>query len=152
MTFGINDSSLTWTLPAIEFSNWMCAREYWRRTRSIGAKNIWRAGRFPKVLAVHFKAFTFTRFNWYRVDFTISFQELSREDNEFILHLILSDEAHFYFNGFVNKQNCRIWSTKNSKFVHHIKLHLLKCTIWCDVTSKEIIIEIFENDNSSDLR
>ena len=28
-------------------------------------------------------------------------------------NLVMSDEAHFYLNGAVNKQNCRIWGEKN---------------------------------------
>ncbi|GFW36695.1 putative LOC100569746 [Trichonephila clavipes] len=27
--------------------------------------------------------------------------------------LLFSDEAHFWLNGYVNKQNCRIWSEAN---------------------------------------
>ena len=27
--------------------------------------------------------------------------------------IIVSDEAHFDFGGYVNKQNCRIWGTEN---------------------------------------
>ena len=27
--------------------------------------------------------------------------------------IIFSDEAHFDFGGYVNKQNCRIWGTEN---------------------------------------
>ena len=28
--------------------------------------------------------------------------------------IIFSDEAHFDVDGYVNKQNCRIWGTENS--------------------------------------
>jgi hypothetical protein len=27
--------------------------------------------------------------------------------------VMMSDEAHFHLNGFVNKQNCPFWATKN---------------------------------------
>jgi hypothetical protein len=46
-----------------------------------------------------------------RLNYAIRIQELARENNEFIHELIMSDEAHFHLNGFVNKQNCRFWST-----------------------------------------
>jgi len=29
------------------------------------------------------------------------------------LKIIFSDEAHFHFDGYVNKQNCRIWESEN---------------------------------------
>ena len=34
-------------------------------------------------------------------------------DENFISHLIMSDEAHFHMNECVNKQNYRFWSNKN---------------------------------------
>lgn len=40
-------------------------------------------------------------------------------DDEFKRKIIISDEAHFQFNGFVNNQNCRIiFSSENTKLVH----------------------------------
>ncbi|GFW28953.1 uncharacterized protein TNCV_202761 [Trichonephila clavipes] len=32
---------------------------------------------------------------------------------EFHKRILFSDEAHFWLNGYVNKQNCRIWSEAN---------------------------------------
>ncbi|GFW62517.1 tc3a_0 protein [Trichonephila clavipes] len=32
---------------------------------------------------------------------------------DFHKRILFSDEAHFWFNGYVNKQNCRIWSEAN---------------------------------------
>jgi hypothetical protein len=29
--------------------------------------------------------------------------------------VMMSDEAHFHLNGFVNKQNCRFWSAENPR-------------------------------------
>lgn len=43
--------------------------------------------------------------------------------------MIISDEAHFHLNGFINKQNCRIWSTKNPRVNHQHELHPLKCIV-----------------------
>jgi hypothetical protein len=34
--------------------------------------------------------------------------EMQATDDDFCNKIILSDEAHFYLNGYVNKQNCRI--------------------------------------------
>lgn len=38
-----------------------------------------------------------------------------REDNGFIHNMIMSDEAHYHLNGFINKQNCKSWSTVNPR-------------------------------------
>ncbi|GFT11581.1 hypothetical protein TNCV_4356201 [Trichonephila clavipes] len=32
---------------------------------------------------------------------------------DFHKRILFSDEAHFWLNGYVNKQNCRIWSETN---------------------------------------
>ncbi|GFX35583.1 uncharacterized protein TNCV_103901 [Trichonephila clavipes] len=33
---------------------------------------------------------------------------------DFPKQILLSDELHFWLNGYVNKQNCRIWSTNKT--------------------------------------
>ncbi|GFU11627.1 tc3a_0 protein [Trichonephila clavipes] len=49
---------------------------------------------------------------------------------DFHKRVLLSNEAHFWLNGYVNKQNCRIWSEANQV---HVKtpLHPEKLTVWC---------------------
>lgn len=40
---------------------------------------------------------------------------------------IFSDEDHVHLNGYVNKQNCRIWSEEN---IHeYVKSYTLECDI-----------------------
>lgn len=34
-------------------------------------------------------------------------------DTDFSRKIILSDEAHFYLDGFVNRQNGRVWGSEN---------------------------------------
>ncbi|GFW84336.1 uncharacterized protein TNCV_1132051 [Trichonephila clavipes] len=36
---------------------------------------------------------------------------------DFHKRILFSDEAHFWLNGYVNKQNCRIWSEANPQIV-----------------------------------
>ncbi|GFX40834.1 uncharacterized protein TNCV_3760551 [Trichonephila clavipes] len=36
---------------------------------------------------------------------------------DFHKRILFSDEAHFWLNGYVNKQNCRIWSEANPQSV-----------------------------------
>ncbi|GFX67973.1 tc3a_0 protein [Trichonephila clavipes] len=37
--------------------------------------------------------------------------------------ILFSDEAHFWFNGYINKQNCRIWSEANPQVYVVTPLH-----------------------------
>lgn len=57
-------------------------------------------------------------------------QKMEMED-DFHRKIILSDEAHFWLNGFVNKQNCRIWASENPQEIHQSPLYPLKLTVWC---------------------
>ncbi|GFU05189.1 hypothetical protein TNCV_575211 [Trichonephila clavipes] len=43
----------------------------------------------------------------------------------------INDEAHFWLNGYVNKQNCRIWSEANPQVYVETPLHPEKLTVWC---------------------
>ncbi|GFX31246.1 uncharacterized protein TNCV_2027471 [Trichonephila clavipes] len=45
--------------------------------------------------------------------------------------ILFSDEAHFWLNGYVNKQNCRIWSEANPQVYVETSLHPEKLTVWC---------------------
>ncbi|GFV09577.1 hypothetical protein TNCV_3159741 [Trichonephila clavipes] len=40
------------------------------------------------------------------------------------------DEVHFWLNGYVNKQNCRIWSETNPQVYVETPLHPEKLTVW----------------------
>ncbi|GFV92543.1 DUF4817 domain-containing protein [Trichonephila clavipes] len=50
---------------------------------------------------------------------------------DFHKRILFSDEAHFWLNGYVNKQNCRIWSEANPQVYVETPLHLEKLTVWC---------------------
>jgi len=45
--------------------------------------------------------------------------------------IIFSDKAHFWMNGCVNKQNCRIWDDTNPHEAHKVIMHPQKVTVWC---------------------
>ncbi|GFX32815.1 histone-lysine N-methyltransferase SETMAR [Trichonephila clavipes] len=50
---------------------------------------------------------------------------------DFHKRILFSDEAHFWLNGYVNKQNCRIWSEANSQVYVETPLHPEKLTeLW----------------------
>ncbi|GFU44361.1 hypothetical protein TNCV_1505091 [Trichonephila clavipes] len=45
--------------------------------------------------------------------------------------ILFSDEALFWLNGYVNKQNCRIWSEANPQVYVETPLHPEKLIVWC---------------------
>ncbi|GFX95860.1 transposable element Tc3 transposase [Trichonephila clavipes] len=52
---------------------------------------------------------------------------------DFHKRILLSEEAHFWLNGYVNKQNCRIWSEANPQVYVETPLHpekLTVCALW----------------------
>ncbi|GFW95442.1 transposase [Trichonephila clavipes] len=57
------------------------------------------------------------------------------------------DEAHFCLNGYVNKQNWRIWSEANPQVYVETPLHPEKLTVWCALWAGGIIGPyFFKND------
>ncbi|GFT76475.1 uncharacterized protein TNCV_3022511 [Trichonephila clavipes] len=50
---------------------------------------------------------------------------------DFHKRILFSDEAHFWLNGYVNKQNYRIWSEANPQVYVETPLHPEKLTVWC---------------------
>ncbi|CAK9834549.1 hypothetical protein ANTRET_LOCUS11064 [Anthophora retusa] len=74
-------------------------------------------------------------------------QQLQTDPN-FGEKVIFSDEAHFWLNGFVNKQNCRIWGESNPQQYQESPLHPEKLTVWCGFWSDGVIGPyIFRNEN-----
>ncbi|GFU41625.1 DUF4817 domain-containing protein [Trichonephila clavipes] len=66
---------------------------------------------------------------------------------DFHKRILFSDEAHFWLNGYVNKQNCRIWSEANPQVYVEIPLHSEKLTVWCALWAGGIIGPyFFKND------
>lgn len=57
--------------------------------------------------------------------------ENNQNDDNFVNKIIFSDEAHFHLNGYVNKQNCRIWGLENPHAIHMKQMHPKKVTVWC---------------------
>ncbi|GFT26138.1 hypothetical protein TNCV_1543601 [Trichonephila clavipes] len=54
---------------------------------------------------------------------------------------IRDDEAHFWLNGYVNKQNCRIWSEANPQVYVETPLHPEKLTVWCALWAGGILLQ-----------
>ncbi|GFV30894.1 uncharacterized protein TNCV_4013281 [Trichonephila clavipes] len=67
---------------------------------------------------------------------------------DFHKRILFSDEAHFWLNGYVNKQNCRIWSEANLQVYVETPLHPEKLTAWCALWAGGIIGPyFFKNDD-----
>ncbi|GFW85538.1 hypothetical protein TNCV_851901 [Trichonephila clavipes] len=54
---------------------------------------------------------------------------------------IISDEARFWLNGYVNKQNCHIWSEANPQVYVETPLHPEKLTVWCALWAGGILLQ-----------
>ena len=59
----------------------------------------------------------------------------------------MSDEAHFHLEGYVNKQNCRIWGSENPRIIIKKPLYLQRLTFWYGFWAGGIIEPyFFENE------
>ncbi|GFW04797.1 hypothetical protein TNCV_4880331 [Trichonephila clavipes] len=61
--------------------------------------------------------------------------------SDFHKRILFSDEAHFWWNGYVNKQNCRIWSEANPQVYVETPLHPEKLTVWCALWACGILLQ-----------
>ncbi|GFW14862.1 putative transposable element [Trichonephila clavipes] len=84
---------------------------------------------------------------------TRRFVEWAQNEIAFVLdfhkRIFFRDEAHFWLNGYVNKQNCRIWSEANPQVYVETPLHPEKLTVGCALWAGGIIGPyFFQNDDS----
>ncbi|GFY14787.1 uncharacterized protein TNCV_648301 [Trichonephila clavipes] len=60
---------------------------------------------------------------------------------DFHKRILFSDEEHFWLNGSVNKQNCRISSEANPQVYVETPLHPEKLTVWCALWAGGILLQ-----------
>ncbi|GFU86157.1 transposable element Tc3 transposase [Trichonephila clavipes] len=60
---------------------------------------------------------------------------------DFHKRILLSDEAHFWLNGYVNNQNGRIWSEANPQVYVETPLHPETLTVWCALWAGGILLQ-----------
>ncbi|GFW63558.1 uncharacterized protein TNCV_402241 [Trichonephila clavipes] len=66
---------------------------------------------------------------------------------DFHKRILFSDETHFWLNGYVNKQNCRIWSEANPQVYVETPLHPETLNVWYALWAGRIIGPyFFKND------
>ncbi|GFY32410.1 hypothetical protein TNCV_3559181 [Trichonephila clavipes] len=58
-----------------------------------------------------------------------------------IFRILFRDEAHFWLNDYVNKQNCRIWREANPQVYVETPLHPEKLTVWCALWAGGILLQ-----------
>ncbi|GFS74044.1 hypothetical protein TNCV_2943241 [Trichonephila clavipes] len=58
-----------------------------------------------------------------------------------VITLPRGDEADFWLNGYVNKQNCRIWSEANPQVYVETPLHSEKLILWCALWAGGILLQ-----------
>ncbi|GFT67147.1 uncharacterized protein TNCV_783021 [Trichonephila clavipes] len=60
---------------------------------------------------------------------------------DFHKRILFSGEAHFWLNGYVNTQNCRIWNEANQQVYVETPLHPEKLTVWCALWAGGILLQ-----------
>lgn len=75
---------------------------------------------------------------------------MSRNDRypDFIEKVLFSDEATFYLNGHVNRQNCRYWSDTNPHWMQEYRTQRpQKVNVWAGIIGNTIIGPYFFEEN-----
>lgn len=62
---------------------------------------------------------------------------------EILDRVYFSDEAWFHLDGYVNSQNCRIWSAENPHAFQERPLHARKIGVWCAISRRRIVGPLF---------
>lgn len=52
-------------------------------------------------------------------------------NDDFSKKISFSDEVHIELNGYINKQNCRIWVSKNPRVIFQHPKRLTRVNVWC---------------------
>ncbi|GFW04478.1 hypothetical protein TNCV_878471 [Trichonephila clavipes] len=66
---------------------------------------------------------------------------LEEHQERFTARSGMTDEAHFWLNGYVNKQNCRICNEANPQVYVETPLHPEKLTVWCALWAGGILLQ-----------
>ncbi|XP_054744546.1 uncharacterized protein LOC129248965 [Anastrepha obliqua] len=68
------------------------------------------------------------------------------ENPHFYRKIVLSDEAHFRINWYVNKQYCQFWSEDQPEELQELPMYPDKVTVWCGLWAGGIIRLYFFKD------
>lgn len=83
-----------------------------------------------------------------RVEFCEQLQNLCNNDVMFVKNIIFSDEASFFLNGTVNRQNCRYWASQNPRWMEegHTQ-YPRKVNVWAGIVRNRILGPYFFDEN-----
>ncbi|KAJ8961384.1 hypothetical protein NQ318_014628 [Aromia moschata] len=84
-----------------------------------------------------------------RTEFCEYMMDHNNQNNGFIANILFSDEATFFLNGHVNRQNTRYWSQENPHWMqeYHTQ-HPQKVNVWAGIVRNRIAIitaEVYRN-------
>uniref|UniRef100_A0AAX7TD99 DUF4817 domain-containing protein n=1 Tax=Astatotilapia calliptera TaxID=8154 RepID=A0AAX7TD99_ASTCA len=83
-----------------------------------------------------------------RTEFAEWAKQKLEQDPQFTQKILFSDEANFYVNGEVNKQNHRHWSDTNPHWMDPSKtVGMTKVMVWCGIWGTTIVGPFFINGN-----
>ena len=74
-----------------------------------------------------------------RLHFAKEFSQFLATKPRSLNEIWFTDECHFWLNGYVNKQNMRLWSETNLNAIEEKPLHPEKVTVWAAISSHGII-------------
>lgn len=79
--------------------------------------------------------------------------ERANEDREFLKNIVFTDECTFTLNNEPNRQNCRIWDTKNPHaFLETRTQYPQKLNVWVGILGAHIIGPFFIDGNLTSVR
>ena len=61
--------------------------------------------------------------------------------------VLMTDEAHFHFSGYVNKQNYRYLAPESPQELHHRPLHRERLAVWWGITTFGVLGPCLLEDN-----
>jgi hypothetical protein len=74
-----------------------------------------------------------------RLNFSLKMLEINSVNSSFIDNIWFTDESHFYIDGYINKQNWRIWGSEKPEVFVEKTAHPKYVTVWCALSSKGLI-------------
>lgn len=75
-----------------------------------------------------------------RIEFCDNMMERCNADADFVNRIVFSDEATFYLNGTVNKQNCRYWAPQNPHWMMEARTQYPeKLNVWAGIVGNRIL-------------
>ena len=119
-------------------------------TNSLSATSVYRMLKFDLQL-IPYKVSIMQHLKETDITSRLSFANWMSSHIDLVENLWFSDEAHFYLNAQVNKQNCRYWSTEKPDFYIEKPLHGEKVTVWAALSVDGVVGPFFFEDDDGNV-